>query len=56
MPATTTGDTTSFPFKLNAYSALLATTDEPSLIGWDHPRTLTIKPYSASLPYNKKIA
>jgi hypothetical protein len=40
MPATTTGDTTSFPFKLNIYTALLTTTDQ-SLTGDLSGKTLT---------------
>jgi hypothetical protein len=40
MPATTTGDTTSFPFKLNIYTALLTTTDS-SLTGDLSTKTLS---------------
>jgi hypothetical protein len=41
MPATTTGDTTSFPFKLNTYTALLTTTDA-SLTGDLSGKTLNV--------------
>jgi len=41
MPATTTGNTTSFPFKFNVYTALLTTTDR-SLIGDLSMKTLNV--------------